>query len=385
MRTLLVLSSWFLVLGFNTPVHAWSGYTHGLIAKESLINVAKEWGLQEPVVITSFDTFLSKFSKINPSIKTRQDFADWLKVNAASPFDQPFKKGEKVGGFITPFEILSLYSKRADDGRDVNLPYDKLEQFWFGSGTKTGSQAFRHMEKSSFDPLHPLNTFGFPLGRLGQATQRAQIYFDLAVEAYRLKEPYWGWNFLGVGLHYIEDLGQPYHTAQLIPPLAIKGTLGYLEWGRKEEWGWIKTVTHVVTNAHHFFEGYVDHFLVRETGFGNLWRQRLRGKEMLKPAASIRDLAKQVRNHSNQHAFDTIQASFLLTGGNLLTSRVYRIDIEDKEFPEDPIPFLTDDSKERLRGASLVSEIVFSAFEYQGRAIRTTVHEFLEATSGLKY
>lgn len=380
----LIPASCFLLFSYSVPSHAWSGYTHGLIAKEGLSEVAEEWGLNEPVVITPFKTFLDKFSKINPAIKTRDDFAGWLKISAASPFDRPFKKEEKVGGRITPFEILSLYSRRADDGRDVNIPYDKLEQFWFGSGTKTGSQAFRHMEKPSFDPLHPLNTFGFPLGHLGQATQRAQIYFDLAVEATRLKEPYWGWNFLGVGLHYIEDLGQPYHTAQLIPPLAVKGTQGYLEWGRKGGWGWIKTVTHVVSNVHHFFEGYVDHLLFRGAGFGNLWRQRLRGKKMLEPITSLRDLARQVRNHSNQHAFDSVQASFWLTGKTLLTPRIYRIDIEEEELPEDPIPFLTSDSKKRLQGASLVSEIVSSAFEYQGRAIRTTVNEFLKTTSGLK-
>lgn len=369
-----------LFLTLSSTAFGWSGYTHGMIAKESLIDVAKEWGLKEPVVVTSFDAFLNKFSKINPSIKTRKDFAGWLKINTASPFDRPFQKEERVGGRIPPLEILSLYSRRADDGRDLNVSYDKLEQFWFGSGTKTGSQAFRHMEKPPFHPLYPLNTFGFPLGRLGQATQRAQIYFDLAVQAYRLGEPYWGWNFLGVGLHYIEDLGQPYHTAQLIPPLAIKGTLSYLQWGRKERLGWIKTVTHVVSNAHHFFEGYVDHFLSNETGFGNLWRQRLRGKTTFELFPSIFYLAKEVRDDSNRHAFDSVQATFLLTGKNLLTSRVYRVDIEDEELLEDPIPFLTNDSKRRLLGASTVSQIVLDAFAFQGKAVRTMVHQFLITT-----
>lgn len=368
----------FVGLLISSPALAWSGFTHGMIAAESLREVAHDWGLNQTITITPFQQFLQKFSKEFPAIKTREDFARWLQINPDSHFDQPSRQ-ERKRATTTPFEILERYSRRADDGRDQVLPYDKYEQFWFGSGEKTTSQAFRHMEKPSFDFFHPLNTFGFPLGRLGQATQRAQIYFDLAVRAYRLGEPYWGWNFLGIGLHYIEDLSQPYHAAQLLPPFFIKGTEAYWRWGIKQNWGWIKTVTHVVANLHHFFEGYVDHFVSSETELGLLWKQRLRGKETLQQILSIQDLAQQVRNYSNQYAMESVQASLLLTGKNLLGPKTYHIDIEDEELPEDPIGFLSADLKKRLDGASLVSRIILANFQLEGQAIRTMVTQFLKA------
>lgn len=367
-----------LLIGFILllPGHlfAWSGYTHRLIAEESLKDVAKAWGLEDPLIRTPFSQFLGKFSKVIPEVKTREDFARWLKINPNSKFDQPSKTERPK---LTPFEILSFYAPRADDRRDVGLHYDPQEQFWFGSGTKTGSQAFRHMEKPSFDLLHPLNTFGFPLGCIGQATERAQIYFDLALRAYQLGESYWAWNFLGVGLHYIEDLGQPYHTAQLLPPFAIQGTQAYFEWGRKENLGWISTVTRVVSNAHHYFEGYVDYLLVKENASGRLWKKALRGTETLKNFSSVQALARAIRDQSNRSAFDSVQTTFWLTGKSLLTAKIYDIGEED-EHPEDPLPYLNPDQSERSAAATQAANIVLDNFKTQGKAIRTVVKSFLK-------
>ena len=370
-----------LILLFPLPVLAWSGFTHHLIAQESLREVAADWGLNRSLPIAPFQQFLEKLSREVPEVKTREDFARWLKINPQSRFDQPSKE-EKKRGRTTPFEILAHYSQRADDGRDVNLPYDRREQFWFGYGTRTSTQAFRHMEKPAFNPLHPLNTFGFPLGRLGQATERAQIYFDLALTAHRLGEPYWAWNFLGVGLHYIQDLGNSYHSAQLLTPFFVKGTKAYLAWGRKQDWGWIRTVTHVVSNLHHFFEGYVSHFLSEELETGKLWREALRGRGTLQNIHSAEGLAKQIRNEANRHAFNSVQATLSLSGKNLLTARSYIIDTEDNPQPEDPKLYLSADSKRRLQGASLASAIVLETFRLQGKAIRTIVDRFLKATEG---
>lgn len=360
-------------------MHAWSSYTHQLIAQASLKKVAKAWGLEEPIARTPFSQFLAKFSKVMVDVKTREDFARWLKINPAAKFDQS-SRTERLQPKPTPFEILSFYAARADDGRDVGLPYDQMEQLWFGSGTKAGSQAFRHMEKPAFHPLHPLNTFGFPLGSIGQATERAQIYFDLALRAYQLGEPYWAWSFLGVGLHYIEDLGQPYHAAQLLPPLAIKGIQAYWQWGRKENLGWIPTITRVVSNAHHYFEGYVDHFLVKENASGRFWKKALQGQGALENFPSIQALAKAIRDQSNRSAFDSVQATFQLTGKNLLTNKIYNVWDDEGEQPENPLPYLNPNQTERWTAATQLSKIVLTQFKNQGQAIRTVVKAFLDRT-----
>src|SRR5262249_32597938 len=41
---------------------------------------------------------------------------------------------------------------------------------------------------------------------------RLRQYLALARLAFKTGHPYWGWRFTGIGLHYVEDLTQPYHT-----------------------------------------------------------------------------------------------------------------------------------------------------------------------------
>ena len=381
----------FLLL--SPRAHAWAGYTHTLLAQESLRDVSRKWHLDAPVTITPFNNFLKKLSKEMPAIQTREDFANWLKINPKAPFDSP-RKGEKIGQTTSPLQILVNYSPKPDDNRDKDLPYDRVEQFWFGKGTKTVSQAFRHMEKPAFDLWHPLNTAGFPLGSIGQATKRAQIYFDLALLANHLQEPFWAWNFLGCALHYIEDLQQPYHSAQLLPPLAVDGVRAYFEWGFHEKFGLIKTVTHVAANAHHFFEGYVDHILLMPgplkgkdaLSMGQLWREKLGGETLLPNPPSIEFLAKGIRNFSNRYAFDTVQATLRLTDHNLLGAREYHIDSEEEEGPsmmEDPLPFFSADNQKRSEAAAQISKIVLSIFDYQGKAIRRVIRDYLDQTANI--
>jgi hypothetical protein len=49
---------------------------------------------------------------------------------------------------------------------------------------------------------------------------RIHMYQTLARYAFRTGHPYWGWRFTGWGLHYIEDLTQPYH-ATVLPGISV--------------------------------------------------------------------------------------------------------------------------------------------------------------------
>ncbi len=368
----------FLNLFLTTPLFAWSRATHEHLIQESLKEVSKGWGLNRSLTVTSFQSFLEKLAKVRPDIRSRDNFAKWLQINPESFFDRP-KNPETIGKITTPYAILSLYAMRPDDGRDTLLPYDKMDQFWFGSGTKMNSQAFRHMEKTPFDPLHPLNTFGFPLGETGQASDRAQIYFDLALLAYRLHEPYWAWNFLGCAFHYIEDLSQPYHSAQLLTPLAFNGINAYFDWGWKTKKGLIKTVTQVAANLHHYFENYVEDLLFSKEPMSQLWNEALRGKDMFATVSSIEALAKEVRNASNRYAYDAVVATLKLSGKNLLGPRAYLVgDEEEGKEAESPSPYFNANGQERSEAASEISKIVVAVFKVEGQAVRTTVQQFLK-------
>lgn len=365
---------------FSLPVQAWDSPTHSFITEESLKSVAKEWKLDEPVVITPFEDFLKKLSREKPEIKIREDFATWLQINPKSKFDILYK-AEVIGSTTTPLEILKLYSQRPDDHRDAELSIHRMEQFWFGGTSGANSQAFRHMEKPPFDIRHPVSTSGFPLGTLGEASQRAQIYFDLSLRAYKLGEPYWAWNFLGCALHYLEDLHQPYHTVQLPPSLAWEGIKAYFDWGRKEKKDFLVLLTHIIANAHHYFEGYVA-FQHRnaQNVTTQLWIKSLNGTDIIPLPPSIQAMAKQTRNFANRLAEETIQNTWSLTGNNLKKTRPYTLYFSDEPSFPDPVPFLSPNHEERSKAASKISEILLKDFEHQGKIIRTTIRAFIDGT-----
>lgn len=364
-------------ISFSWQSFAWNSDTHRWIVLKSLSPVAKDWKLETPILVTPFEQFLDKLPQKIPDIKTREDFADWLRINRSVLFDKTI-----VGRRTTPLALLAFASVKTDDGRDMHLPYDPTEQFWFGKGTKTASQAFRHMEKPPFNLLHPLTTFGFPLGRVGQATQRAQIYFDLAKLAQELQEPYWAYYFLGCGLHYIEDLQNPYHAAQLVLPLPIVGIRAYFSWGRKDKMSLIHVVTHVTSNLHHFFEGYVDHHIRNFSHKSNAWAQNLQvggsDDSFIQNPKNMRHLAEIIRDFSNKMAYSAVVATLVLTDKNLLQSRPYKIEFDAKGPPEDPALYFSQDETMRKKAEEKIDEIVSKSFAFQGDALRMYVRAFLD-------
>jgi hypothetical protein len=54
---------------------------------------------------------------------------------------------------------------------------------------------------------------------------RIRIYKRLAQFAFETGHPYWGWQFTGLGLHYLADLAQPYH-ATVLPGVSTARALG---------------------------------------------------------------------------------------------------------------------------------------------------------------
>ena len=73
---------------------------------------------------------------------------------------------------------------------------------------------------------------------------RIALFGELAELAFSTGHDYWGWRFLGWGLHYVGDLTQPYHAI----PLPGVGTVGRAVVGgaraRPESWcSWSPTAT----------------------------------------------------------------------------------------------------------------------------------------------
>lgn len=126
------------------------------------------------------------------------------------------------GEMTAPLVILATAADEPDYGLDIglwsdnNTPYGKTYGF--------GPQPFGNptLEFSTQSPFH----MGFfyedaivykaaSFLKVSYAEMRIHQFMTLSRFAFRSGHPYWGHRFLGWGLHYLQDLSQPYHTSVL--------------------------------------------------------------------------------------------------------------------------------------------------------------------------
>ena len=258
---------------------------------ESSLNAGNIKGLKDCFVeslrinpVLTYDIYVRRFLEKTPKKEDNSEKTSALSLELSIPrkalatppfgdgidYDTTVRKlspGEK----ISPFEILVTAADEPDYGTDMGL--------WTGASSfgktadqqKTtdsynfGPQAF----SISTDPITSQGPFhtGFfyenwLVNKLAAAgTQHSYVeyrikqFVELSKFAFETKHEYWGWHFLGWGLHYIQDLCQPYHSS-LIPGenlanVAFSFFLGLLKCSALEN----KIITRLA-NAHFGFELY---------------------------------------------------------------------------------------------------------------------------------
>lgn len=130
----------------------------------------------------------------------------------------PIASGDKV----SPLEVLCTASHEPDFGLDIGLFVDNGTEFGarYGFGEQPfgdpdlvyGSQAPFHMG------FYHESSLVFLFASYLKATYpeyRIHLYKTLAETAFDHGQEYWGWRFMGWGLHYVMDLSMPYHTTVL--------------------------------------------------------------------------------------------------------------------------------------------------------------------------
>ncbi len=139
--------------------------------------------------------------------------------------------------------VLATAADEPDYGHDINLfsdnPGEAGQRYGFGT-QPFGDPRF---EFSSQAPFHmgfyheaAVIYSGAPFLARAWPEWRAYQYFGLSRFAFANGHPYWGYRFLGWGMHYIQDITQPYHStplpgASLAAMLQMEGKalLGYPE------------------------------------------------------------------------------------------------------------------------------------------------------------
>ncbi|MBI4366511.1 MAG: hypothetical protein HY543_06805 [Deltaproteobacteria bacterium] len=307
---------------------AWAGHDHSLLVARGFSRVAPSPGPDATVPVTAYDRFLSRIAPAIGIAPTPAAFAEWLGVNPGIDLGA-FSPAEQVGGTVALLDLLRSHVNDPDDGRDEGVA-DKPAARFFGGRE---SQAFRHMEKPPLRWTDPAHTLGIPLGEAGEASLRAQIYFDLARLTWQLGEPYWAWRWLACSLHYIQDLTQPYHATQdnSYGRYFFSTIRVYLQnLGQPGGKGPIKTITQLISNSHHFYEDLVAYYnqlaLMGRPHDARAIRllTAMDGWSEPPPApmihgTDIRAFAKTLRDASNRRGADLLQAIHTMSGERLLS------------------------------------------------------------------
>lgn len=168
--------------------------------------------------------------------------------------------GLQEGERVSALDVIATASDDPDFGLDIGL-YENNDTD-FGGRYGFGEQPFGDpkLEYGSQAPIHmgfyhEAKILQLSAGYLLQTYPEYRIhqYQTLAKLAFRKGEDYWGWRFLGWGLHYLIDLQQPYH-AKVFPGLST----GELLWinakviaGAKEE---MDNAIQLLSNRHSVFE-----------------------------------------------------------------------------------------------------------------------------------
>ncbi|GLZ87175.1 hypothetical protein Pres01_32260 [Metapseudomonas resinovorans] len=126
------------------------------------------------------------------------------------------------GESLPALAVVASAADEPDYGHDINLFSDNPGEV--GARYNFGKQPFgdARFEFSSQAPFHigyyhedELIYRAAPYLARTYPEVRVYQYLGLARFAFESGHPYWGYRFLGWGLHYIQDLTQPYHAKAL--------------------------------------------------------------------------------------------------------------------------------------------------------------------------
>jgi hypothetical protein len=218
----------------------------------------------------------------------------------------------------TIHEFLRLGAEDPDHGMDADLPdsADPSDDRKFMGGTKgPGSQGFRHEYWAGWTWHHPLATLQYPARTLGQAPDRIELLANEARDRYRKGNIRDAVRILGWTIHYLQDLTEPFHTAEL-PTTRMIPWSALLVWPPTDAFdSFLANTSRVVTNYHWAYEGYVRHALL--AGDANPFRECFEKSGGSILVASPRELALEVARQSTERAHKTGRALIALVGTHL--------------------------------------------------------------------
>jgi len=307
----------FFFMWISTHAYGWG--RHDLLTRYAIEDV--QWLDQfDHIQVTPFKQFVQKvFTKDF----TKKDFLAQYQLQPSytigfkDPTHEHAKQLKQPGEKTTARSILIAYSHEPDWGMDRDLNISPDQKFMGGTKGPT-SQAFRHFYYKKWSLSHPLSTLHFPPRAMGEALKRAQLYYILAEDAFQSGEPYWAFRFLAWSLHYIQDLGQPFHSNQLLTPK-------FISWNDLFNFKKLnKRTTQIISNYHFVYERYVVYQIQKEIDNRDRKKRFIKalGGTKFVHSSSALLLAKHISDFSNGFSYVTGENCFTFFGKKFLDASV---------------------------------------------------------------
>ena len=126
------------------------------------------------------------------------------------------------GELVSPFMVLRTATDEPDYGFDLGLFEDNNTDYGMLYGFGEQSFGNPNLEYSSQAPFHMgfyheagIVYFFGPFLKRTYPEYRIHLFKSLAEYAFENDQDYWGWRFMGWGMHYLNDMSMPYHTKPL--------------------------------------------------------------------------------------------------------------------------------------------------------------------------
>ena len=201
------------------------------------------------------------------------------------------------GELVAPKDVVSTASVEPDYGMDIGLFTDSNTDY--GKQYGFGKQPFGNpnLEYGTQAPFHMgfyhESKIIFSLARFLTQTYpeyRIQQYKQLAEFAFARGHDYWGWRFMGWGLHYLGDFSNPYH----VMPVPGNHTLKTLGVGLMNNLGFPKAQNDAIqlaSNRHSVLEDFQNVVMTKA----------YEDKNLQHPAIQALTHPKQVRAFEDHH------------------------------------------------------------------------------------
>ncbi len=251
-------------------------------------------------------------------------------VSSITPYlldlpELPARFQSTVGKKIKIRNILYTFIDEPDWGMDHNL--------WGFTEYGYGKQPYGKPEgESSKAPFHMqfqnenwiLSLFASEVVEGGMILDRIELFSRLSVLAGKTGHDYWKYRFAAWACHYIQDIGQPYHS-KAVPDADFFYYIRYIFSSKETKKEMKAKTTQLVANRHFLYEDFLSYNWIRfyrnpTSETRALTEFLVRDFEGFPSQSSNEDLMKFVGKRASSHAFE-INESIVNTFGKEYTMK----------------------------------------------------------------